>query len=74
MKKSAASYSFGMKTEAGGTRGEGPAPNAYKVEPIKEAPAYSLASKARSAKLHLTPAPGNYEVGHLSGPSLGLTA
>ena len=52
-RKSAASYSFGMKTS--------PAPNAYAVPPVKESPAYSLAARAKEQKVGLVPGPGTYE-------------
>ena len=63
-RKSAASYSFGMKTEPGPgiTSKSCPAPNAYAVPPIKDSPAYSLAARAKEQKAALVPGPGSYEV------------
>ena len=39
------------------------APNAYTIGPVKESPAYSLASRAKELRQFATPAPGSYEVG-----------
>ena len=61
-RKSAASYSFGMKTEPGVSNKTSPAPNAYAVPPVKESPAYSLAARAKEQKVGLVPGPGTYEV------------
>ena len=61
-RKSAASYSFGMKTEPGVSNKTSPAPNAYAVPAVKEAPAYSLAARAKEQKVGLVPGPGTYEV------------
>ena len=61
-RKSAASYSFGMKTAPGVSSKTSPAPNAYAVPPVKESPAYSLAARAKEQKVGLVPGPGTYEV------------
>ena len=60
-RKSAASYSFGMKTSPGVSSKTSPAPNAYAVPPVKESPAYSLAARAKEQKVCLVPGPGTYE-------------
>ena len=62
VKKSEPSYSFGIKTEKGQGRAVCPAPNAYAVPPIKEAPAYSLAARSKEHKFAIVPGPGTYEV------------
>ena len=61
-RKSAASYSFGMKTEPCVSSKTSPAPNAYAVPAVKEAPAYSLAARAKEQKVAQMPGPGSYEV------------
>ena len=61
-RKSAASYSFGMKTSASVSSKTSPAPNAYAVPAVKESPAYSLAARAKEQKVCLVPGPGTYEV------------
>ena len=61
-RKSAASYSFGMKTSPCVSSKTSPAPNAYAVPAVKESPAYSLAARAKEQKVSLVPGPGTYEV------------
>jgi len=60
-KKTEPSYSFGVKSEKGQGRVACPAPNAYSVPAIKEAPSYSLAARAKESKTAIVPGPGTYE-------------
>ena len=72
-RKSAASYSFGMKTSACVSSKTSPAPNAYAVPAVKESPAYSLAARAKEQKVCLVPGPGTYEVSGGEGGRGSLT-